>query len=232
MGQAVASHFDPRLKVHFYNKKAPKTEVFDAFWSCWADSNCRPHPYQAIKCPPAVAAQGVAGVFAAKRMRSQPACSIVSVRSFSRVGHGVGQSHRRRRCGSTSTGRGMVTFCAAGNNERVSKRRHRATGRRATLPPGGSAGFRYGSKCGSKRFQRIKKRRQNIVDDRTDDGPVGILIVMHQPVPQARNFHPRNVGMLRPKILRQVGGVLADVDRKSTRLNSSHESPSRMPSSA
>ena len=30
----------------FATKKAPKTEVFDAFWSCWADSNCRPHPYQ------------------------------------------------------------------------------------------------------------------------------------------------------------------------------------------
>ena len=28
---SVVSHFDPRLKVHFYNKKAPKTEVFDAF---------------------------------------------------------------------------------------------------------------------------------------------------------------------------------------------------------
>ena len=35
------------LKVRFYNKKAPKTEVFDALWSCWADSNRRPHPYQA-----------------------------------------------------------------------------------------------------------------------------------------------------------------------------------------
>ena len=102
-------------------------------------------------------------------------------------------------------------FCAAGNNKRVSKRRHRATGRSAMLPPGGSAGFRYGSKCGSKRFRRIKKRRQNIVDDRTYDGPVGILVMMHQPVPQARNFHPRNIGMLRLKVLRQVSGVLADV---------------------
>ena len=46
VGQAVAPHFDPRLKVHFYSKKASKTEVFDAFWSCWADSNRRPHPYQ------------------------------------------------------------------------------------------------------------------------------------------------------------------------------------------
>lgn len=118
-------------------------------------------------------------------------------RAFPRVGHGAGQSHRHRRCGSIFTGRRMVAFCAAGNNERVSKRRHRATGRSAMLPPGGPVGFRYGSKCGSKRFQRIKKRRQNIVDDRTDDSPVGILVMMHQPVPQARNFYPRNIGMLR-----------------------------------
>ena len=177
--EAVAPHFDPHLKVHFYSKKAPKTEVFDAFWSCWADSNRRPHPYQVIKYHPAVAAQGFAGVFAAKRMRSETLCSMCSVRSFSRVGHGVGQSHRHHRCGSTFTGSGMVTFCAAGNNKKVSKRRHRATGRSAMLPPDGSAGFRYGSKCGSKRFQRIKKRRQNIVDDRTYDDPVGILVVMH-----------------------------------------------------
>ena len=46
VGQAVDPHFDPHLKVRFYNKKAPKTEAFDAFWSCWADSNRRPHPYQ------------------------------------------------------------------------------------------------------------------------------------------------------------------------------------------
>ena len=109
--------------------KTPESVGIQGFqWSCWADSNRRPHPYQVIKCPPAVAAQGVAGVFAAKRMRSETLCSMCSVRSFPRVGHGVGQSHRRRRCGSTVSGRGMVTFCAAGNNERVSKRRHRATG--------------------------------------------------------------------------------------------------------
>ena len=44
--EAVAPQFDPHLKVYFYSKKASKTEVFDAFWSCWADSNRRPHPYQ------------------------------------------------------------------------------------------------------------------------------------------------------------------------------------------
>ena len=91
------------------------------------------------------------GIFTAKRMRSETLCSMCSVRSFPRVGHGVGQSHRHRRCGSTFSGRGMVAFCAAGNNERVSKRRHRATGRD---PPAGWPCsfwlcFPYGSKCGS-----------------------------------------------------------------------------------
>ena len=46
VGQAVDPHFDPHHFQRFCNKKASKTEVFDAFWSCWADSNCRPHPYQ------------------------------------------------------------------------------------------------------------------------------------------------------------------------------------------
>ena len=46
VGQAVDPHFDPHFFQRFYNKKAPKTEVFGAFWSCWADSNRRPHPYQ------------------------------------------------------------------------------------------------------------------------------------------------------------------------------------------
>ena len=46
VGQAVDPHFGPHCFQHFCNKKAPKTEVFYAFWSCWADSNRRPHPYQ------------------------------------------------------------------------------------------------------------------------------------------------------------------------------------------
>ena len=37
-------------------------------------------------------------------------------------------------------------FCAAGNNKKVSKRRNRAIGRSAMLPPGGSAGFGYVSR--------------------------------------------------------------------------------------
>ena len=39
--------FEPHCKTTFYNKKSPKTEVFEDFWSCWADLNRRPHPYQA-----------------------------------------------------------------------------------------------------------------------------------------------------------------------------------------
>ena len=48
VGQAVDPHFAPHHFRRFRNKKAPKSEVFDAFWSCWADSNRRPHPYQPI----------------------------------------------------------------------------------------------------------------------------------------------------------------------------------------
>ena len=39
VGQAVNPHFDPHHFQRFCNKKAPKTEVFDAFWSWWCDSN-------------------------------------------------------------------------------------------------------------------------------------------------------------------------------------------------
>ena len=37
-----------------------------------------------------------------------------------------------------------------------------------------------GSRCGSKLLHLIKKRRQNIKYDRTDDRPVRILIIMHK----------------------------------------------------
>ena len=51
VGQAVDPHFDSHRFRRFCNEKASKTEVFDAFWSCWADSNCRPHPYQGCALP-------------------------------------------------------------------------------------------------------------------------------------------------------------------------------------
>ena len=48
-------------------------------------------------------------------------------------------------------------FCAAGNNKKVSKRRNRATGRRVTLPPGGSAGFGYVSRMGGQNVGQVEK---------------------------------------------------------------------------
>ena len=50
-GSVLDSHFGSHHFRRFCNKKASKTEVFDAFWSCWADSNCRPHPYQGCALP-------------------------------------------------------------------------------------------------------------------------------------------------------------------------------------
>ena len=51
----------------------------------------------------------------------------------------------------------------------------------------------FGSRCGSESLQLIKKRRQNIKYDRADDCPVRILIMMHQPVPQSCDLHPRDM---------------------------------------
>ena len=34
VGQLVDPHFDPHQKIENCNKKASKTEVFKAFWSC------------------------------------------------------------------------------------------------------------------------------------------------------------------------------------------------------
>ena len=46
VGQCLTHILTHTVFSVFATKKASKTEVFDAFWSCWADSNCRPHPYQ------------------------------------------------------------------------------------------------------------------------------------------------------------------------------------------
>ena len=44
VGKNVGNHdFSEKRK----KRKSPETLEFqDFFWSCWADSNCRPHPYQ------------------------------------------------------------------------------------------------------------------------------------------------------------------------------------------
>ncbi len=54
VGQVVDPHFDPHCFQHFATKST-ENRSFRCFLSCWADSNRRPHPYQVIKCPPAVA---------------------------------------------------------------------------------------------------------------------------------------------------------------------------------
>ena len=46
VGQAVDPHFDPH-RFGRKSKKNPRNRMISGiFWSCWADSNRRPHPYQ------------------------------------------------------------------------------------------------------------------------------------------------------------------------------------------
>ena len=51
VGQLADPHFDPHRFITFCNKKSPKTEVFEDFWSCYPDSNWGPHPYQGCALP-------------------------------------------------------------------------------------------------------------------------------------------------------------------------------------
>ena len=53
-----------------------------------------------------------------------------------------------------------------------------------------------GSRCGSNPLQLIKKRGQNIKYNRTDDRPIRVLIMMHQPVSQSCDLHPRDIRIL------------------------------------
>ena len=46
------------------SKKNPRNHVISGFfWSCWADSNRRPHPYQLLKSPESTAFQCFRGLF-------------------------------------------------------------------------------------------------------------------------------------------------------------------------
>ena len=92
VGQAVDPHFDPHHFLRFCNKKAPKTEVFDAFG---AGGVTRTHDLLITKCIGALrlAVFRAFGAFPLGILREvRPILSIVFVRSFPRVGHGVGQS--------------------------------------------------------------------------------------------------------------------------------------------
>ena len=60
-------------------------------WSCWADSNCRPHPYQLIGKPETAGVQQFPGVFVMEKFIFEPFHSIAFIRFFRRVGQVVGQ---------------------------------------------------------------------------------------------------------------------------------------------
>ncbi len=62
----------------------------------------------------------------------------------------------------------MVTFCAVGNNKRVSKRRNRATGWRAMLPPGGSVDSWYMMRAVRQPFPSCFRRSQKEVQKRRE----------------------------------------------------------------
>ena len=92
VGQAVDPHFDPHLFQRFCNKKAPKTEVFDAFG---AGGVTRTHDLLITKCIRALRLTVFRdfGAFPLGILREvRPILSIVFVRSFRCVGHGVGQT--------------------------------------------------------------------------------------------------------------------------------------------
>lgn len=91
VGQLSDPHFDPHQKIKIRNKKPSKTEVFEGFWSCYPDLNWGPHPYQLIGCRQCAAIGHFPAIFAQKDEVFGPLVSVVPTRSFSRVGHGVGQ---------------------------------------------------------------------------------------------------------------------------------------------
>ena len=51
---------ESKENIRFFRRKA------DIMWSCWADSNRRPHPYQLTESPQPVAVEGFWILFAPK----------------------------------------------------------------------------------------------------------------------------------------------------------------------
>ena len=82
------------MRSDFFKNKAKTLENtrFSRVWSCWADSNRRPHPYQVAKCRPALDFQGFPALSARKDEVFDHLVSTVSAHLFPRVGHGVGQA--------------------------------------------------------------------------------------------------------------------------------------------
>ena len=72
--------------------KSIETEVFDAFLELLGRFELPTSSLPSVVEPSIPCCIRLCGVFCPKRMRSQPVCSIVSIRTFPRVGHGVGQA--------------------------------------------------------------------------------------------------------------------------------------------
>lgn len=71
--------------------------------------------------------------------------------------------------------------------------------------------FPYGSWFGSKLFQLLRELWKDIIDNRADDRPVGVLIVVNQPMSQSGNFHPRDGIVFLFELSGQVGHMFPDV---------------------
>ena len=59
----VDPHFDPHKIPRNRNKNSRNPAISGVLWSCWADSNCRPHPYQLIASPPNTVFYRFGGIF-------------------------------------------------------------------------------------------------------------------------------------------------------------------------
>ena len=85
----------------FLTKEKPIFNVFQLNigfrWSCYPDSNWRPHPYQVIGTPHPLHFQSFRAISAQKDEVFGTLSSIDSIRSFPRVGHGVGQAEKAGR---------------------------------------------------------------------------------------------------------------------------------------
>lgn len=126
------------------SEKNPRNRMISGiFWSCWADSNRRPHPYQLIGRVRFTAFQAFCALFCPDRRAIRHSC----VRCF----------------------RPLVSPC--------------------------------GSRCGSKISDLLQELRQHVKNDGADHDPVGVLVVVDQPMPQAGDLGPGNIRVLPLEIL-------------------------------
>ena len=92
---AAGARQQPKARKRLFSsfrKKNPATiTAAGFFWSCWADLSRRSHPYQLAGSLPPLVFQGFRSFFPEKDEVGGTLCSVVSVRSFPRVGQRVGQ---------------------------------------------------------------------------------------------------------------------------------------------